>query len=47
MGLGVRFYRGLAVCLVLVGILVGSGIAAVASRDAVACSVIGAGNFKI
>jgi outer membrane protein insertion porin family len=34
MGLGVRFYRGLAVCLVLVGILVGSGIAAVASSGA-------------
>src|ERR1035438_9971297 len=31
MGLGVRFYRGLAVCLVLAGILVGGGIAAVAS----------------
>ena len=31
MGLGVRFYRGLAVCLVLAGILVGSGIVAVAS----------------
>jgi outer membrane protein insertion porin family len=51
MGLGVRFYRGLAVCLVLVGILVGSGIAAVASSGAAfaqsANSIVVQGNRRV
>jgi outer membrane protein insertion porin family len=51
MGLGVRFYRGLAVCLVLAGILVGSGIAAVASSGAAfaqsANSIVVQGNRRV
>ena len=51
MGLGVRFYRGLAVCLVLAGILVGSGIAAVASSGVAfaqsASSVVVQGNRRV
>jgi outer membrane protein insertion porin family len=51
MGLGVRFYRGLAVCLVLAGILVGSGIAAVAFSGAVfaqsANSIVVQGNRRV
>ena len=51
MGLGVRFYRGLAVCLVLAGILVGSGIAAVASSGVAfaqsASSIVVQGNRRV
>jgi outer membrane protein insertion porin family len=51
MGLGVRFYRGLAVCLVLVGILVGSGIVAVASSGVAfaqsANSIVVQGNRRV
>ncbi len=51
MGLGVRFYRGLAVCLVLAGILVGGGIAAVASSGVAfaqsASSIVVQGNRRV
>jgi outer membrane protein insertion porin family len=51
MGLGVRFYRGLAVCLVLAGILVGSGIVAVASSGVAfaqsANSIVVQGNRRV
>ena len=51
MGLGVRFYRGLAVCLVLAGILVGSGIAAVVSSGVAfaqsASSIVVQGNRRV
>jgi outer membrane protein insertion porin family len=51
MGLGVRFYRGLAVCLVLAGILVGGGIGAVASSGVAfaqsASSIVVQGNRRV
>jgi outer membrane protein insertion porin family len=51
MGLGVRFYRGLAVCLVLAGILVGGGIVAVASSGVAfaqsASSIVVQGNRRV